>query len=651
MLHAGAIFASALLLFLVQPVMARSILPWFGGSAGVWATCMLFFQVLLLGGYAYAHGLTRLSARTQAIVHTALLAASVAVLPIAPAPIWKQLAEAHPMVAILGVLAASIGLPYFLLSTSSPLLQNWYSRERTGASPYRLYSLSNLASLAALLAYPFVLEPLLPLHAQRLAWSVAYAGCAGLCAVAAWRGAHRETPEPAKEPLVWRQRLVWLALAACPAAMWMAIANQLSQSVAAVPFLWILPLSLYLLTFVLCFEREGWYSPARYRYLFPPGCLAIGFGLAQQHSSSAFKWGLGLFAAGLFVCAMFCHGELARRKPAPCHLTSFYLTVAAGGAIGGAFVALVAPHIFSTYYELPVSTAACLLLGLTLLYGYSSPRHLARLGLVTVIGFTLGIQMRASLDGGTRVRNFYGALEIADGHGPNAMRVLYNGSIIHGSQFLALGTGRIPTTYYGMRSGAGQLLSHPGGARRVGVIGLGVGTLAAYGRAGDYYRFYEINPEVIRLAREKFRFLWECPARWDVVAGDGRLSLEREPAQEFDVLVLDAFTGDSIPVHLLTREAFSLYFHHLTPEGILAVHATNKYLDLAPVIVRLAEAAGRPWVVVRSAGDPGRSTNGAVWVLAGRAPVLREIAGERSSAIRHARLWTDDYSNLFQVLK
>jgi SAM-dependent methyltransferase len=292
---------------------------------------------------------------------------------------------------------------------------------------------------------------------------------------------------------------------------------------------------------------------------------------------------------------------------------------------------------------------ACILLALVMVYGYSSRRKLVRLALVTVVGFVIAVQMRASLaEGGLRLRNFYGTLEVADGSGAKAMRTLYNGAIVHGSQFLALGTGRIPTTYYGPRSGAGIILSRPGPPRRVGVIGLGAGTLAAYGRAGDYYRFYEINPAVVWLAREKFRYLYECPAKWEVITGDGRLSLEREPDQRFDVLVLDAFTGDSIPLHMLSREAFALYGRHLAPGGVLAVHVSNKYLDLVPVLARLSEAAGREAMVVRSPADAGGATNDATWVLAGDSASL---PGERVQPARGVRLWTDDYSNLLHALK
>src|SRR5574340_20053 len=652
MLYAAAIFAGALLLFLVQPVVAKSILPWFGGAAGVWATSMVFFQTALLAGYAYAHWLARrFSGKTQAAIHTVLQVVSLAALPLAPGAYWTKLAGDHPFAAILALLATSVGLPFFVLSTTTPLVQSWYAREHK--TPYRLYALSNVASLAALLAYPFVVEPLVTLHAQRLIWSVVYILFAAVLAAAAWRAARSPRLVAEESSAPWSDRVTWAALAACPAAMWMGAANQLSQSVAPAPFLWILPLSLYLFSFVLCFDREGWYNQRLFRFLLPVGWLAISFGLAEQSSTRALAWTVGLFCFGLFACAMFCHGELARRKPDPAQLTSFYLTIAAGGAAGGAFSGLAAPHLFTGYYELPVSVVACILLALHVLYGYAGVRQLVRLALVATTGFVLAMCLRGSLTGGNveRVRNFYGSLEVADGRGEGALRTLYNGTIIHGSQFLALGTGKIPTTYYGPRSGVGMLLSAMAGPRRVGVIGLGVGTLAAYGHAGDIFRFYEINPEVIRIARQRFRYLNECAAAVEIAAGDARLVLEREPGQRFDVLAVDAFTGDSIPMHLLTREAFALYRRHLAPTGVLALHATNKYVDLVPVLRGAAEAVGLPAMVTRSGGEAGGATYSAIWVLVGRNDALHSVPGEPAYAARRVRLWTDDYSNLFQLLK
>lgn len=655
-LYAATVFAGALLLFLVQPVMARAILPWFGGTAGVWTTSMLFFQALLLLGYLYAHLVTRrLGPRPRALLHAGLLAASLALLPIAPGTGWKPHGSENPVPAILGLLAATVGLPYFLLAATTPLVQTWYAA--AGAVPYRLFAVSNLASLGALLAYPLLAEPLLPLGRQMRAWSAAYAGFALLCGACAVSAPHKTLP-PGDGAASWRDRLLWMALAACPAALWMAVGNQLSQNVAPVPFLWILPLSLYLLSFVLTFDRPGWYSPALYRWLLPAAWAAIVVGLQQAHGKASFVMGLLLYGGALLVVAMFCHGELARRKPSPGALTSYYLMIAAGGAVGGAFVALVAPYLFDGYLELPVAMVASVLLAVPLLYAPSVPvLRLARLAVVAAAGFALALHVRASLGHHfLRARNFYGALELADGKGPNALRTLYNGSIIHGTQFLDPARAGTPTAYYGPHGGGGVAMRYrQGKGLRAGVIGLGVGTLAAYGRPGDSLRFYEINPLVTAVARGAFRFLRDCPAQVEVAHGDARLTLEREPPQNFDLLVVDAFSGDAIPVHLLTREAFAVYWRHLAPGGVLAVHVTNNYLDLLPVVKAAADAFHKPALLLRTPGDAGNVTYGSDWVLmSDDAAFLRyaRAAGAIPAVPRRpARLWTDDHSGILRLLR
>ena len=656
-LYGCTIFTSALLLFLVQPMMAKAILPWFGGSAGVWTTAMLFFQALLLGGYWYAHRLAgALSARAQAGLHAALLAASLAVLPVVPGARWKPSGVGHPVLEILLLLAVTVGFPYLLLATTTPLVQSWYAREAGGRSPYRLFAISNLASLAALLAYPVAIEPVLPVRVQLWLWSGAYALFVLLCGASALAGMGRATLPAAEERAApWHDRLLWMALAACPSALWLAVANQLSQSVAPMPFIWILPLSLYLLSFILCFDRSGWYNPRLFRWLLPASVLAICYGLAEQSSSFPLRWTVLLFGAGLFGCAMFCHGELAKRKPEPAALTSYYLMLAAGGAAGGAFVAVLAPVVFTGYYELQVALTGCVILALTMLYGYARPRQVLRLALVASAGFAMAFYLRSSLQGNVRrARGFYGAVEVADGRGPRGLRVLYNGAIIHGSQFLAPERSRTATAYYGPSSGAALALRYrPGPGRRVGVIGLGTGTLAVYGRAGDTFRFYEINPLVIELANHSFRYLKESAARIEIVPGDARLSLEREPGQAFDVLMVDAFSGDSIPVHLLTREAFALYRRHLNPGGIIAVHLTNKYLDLVPVVSSVVATFGKRAMAVRSPGDGG-ALYGAIWMLITDDPVFAKVASAAANPdepTRILRAWTDDYSNLFRILR
>jgi SAM-dependent methyltransferase len=662
--YASAILLSSSLMFLLQPMMAKVILPSFGGSAGVWTACMLFFQVLLLAGYLYAHCITRyLSARSQAAAHMALLAASVAMLPVNPSGGWKFSSGAAPAFSILGLLATSIGLPYFVLSTTSPLMQAWYARETETHFPYRLFALSNLASLAALLAYPLSIEPLLSSRNQLGLWSAAYlifVLLAGFLALRSQSRSARPVPVPAlsvSEGAPVSRPLLWLSLAACASSLWLAVANHLSQEVAAIPFLWVLPLSLYLLSFILCFDRAGWYRPRVYRWILPAAWITMGLRLAFPSSIAGFKWEFVLFSAALFVCCMFCHGELARLKPDPRHgLTLFYLSIAAGGALGAVFVAMVAPQIFTSYLELPIAVAASVILGQALLYGRTSPRYLARLALVAALAFIAATRFSSAAGSLLRLRNFYGALRVVDsGTGSIAVRALYNGTILHGLQFQSPSQSRFPTTYYGPQSGAGlAIASHRTAKQRVGVIGLGVGTLAAYGRAGDYFRFYEINPAVVHVASTYFHFLSESPAQTEVVTADGRLGLEREQPQNFDVLILDAFSGDSIPVHLLTRQAFESYFRHLRPGGLIAIHVTNRYLDLPPVVEALAGALQKEVLLIHNEKDPAQGIYAADWSLvADSREALRDFEWRSSpkTMTRRARPWTDDYSNLFQIVK
>jgi SAM-dependent methyltransferase len=438
--------------------------------------------------------------------------------------------------------------------------------------------------------------------------------------------------------------------------LWLAVANHLSQEVAAVPFLWVLPLSLYLLSFILCFESSVWYRPAVFRWLLPAACAAMGWRIAVPGS---LQGEMAVFSAALLVCCMFCHGELARRKPEPRQgLAFFYLMLALGGALGAVFVGVVAPGAFSTYLELPIGITACVLLGLALVYGFA-PKRLMRLSAVAVIAFVWAARYQAGQGDVVHVRNFYGALLVSDsGTGEMAVRRLYNGRTLHGVEFSAAARSRLATAYYGPESGAGMVLSRPfmftSPARRVGIVGLGVGTLAAYGRPGDDFRFYEINPAVIEVASRYFRFLAESQAKTDVVAGDGRLALEREAPKSFDVIVLDAFSDDSIPVHLLTREAFEVYFRRLRDGGVLAIHLTNRFLKLDSVVAALAENMRKQMAMVHSAADPERQISAADWaVVADTREALRSLLGPAGVTETGPKTqpWTDEYSNLFRVWK
>lgn len=681
LLYAIIIFLSAFLLFQVQPIIAKIILPWFGGSAAVWTTCMLFFQLVLVLGYGYAHVVTRhLKARKQVWLHVGLLLASMVLLPVAPSIRWVPAGGEDPTLQILVLLGASVGLPFFLLSTSSPLLQAWFAQVHCGTSPYRLFALSNFGSMLALLSYPTVVEPSLATGHQARWWSVAYAFFVLLCLTAALvQGTRRSPPSVlanAKDdpspvpPPTWRLHLFWLALAACASTLLLAVTNYLSQDVAAIPFLWILPLSLYLLSFILCFEGEGWYRRNIFLRLAALALVAMTYLLLRDNKITSLTWMIPVFSTGLFFCCMVCHGELARLKPPSQHLTGFYLMVATGGALGGLFVGVVAPRLFNGVYELPVGLMGCALLVLLMLLrelGFSlgrawrEPGFLLFLAVSVFLVEALSLKMWSSVgESRVMVRNFYGALRVLDSAGASdrgAVRKLVNGRITHGEQYLDSERRRDPITYFTRDSGVGWALLRPArpSPQRIGVIGLGAGTVASYGRPGDVYRFYEINPLVAQVAKSEFTFLKDCEARVEIVLGDARLSLEHEPDQHFDVLVVDAFTGDSIPAHLLTRQAFELYFRHLSPSGVLAVHVSNRYLDLVPVVQGAAESLGEETLVVKNEADDEKHIFGATWVLvtpergALEKTVFEEV--ERSRHRRARRLWTDDYSNLLQVLK
>jgi len=675
LLYALTILVSAFLLFQVQPVIARIILPWFGGSAGVWTTCLLFFQSVLLLGYLYSHWLYRkLRPRAQMLAHMGLLALSLAVLPIWPSASWKPTGGADPTLRILALLAVTVGLPYFLLSTTGPLLQAWYARRYRGAMPYRLYALSNAGSMFALISYPLLFEPWLGTRHQALSWSWAYGVFILLCGATAWLG--RETALPPPEPPSdtadhARRTFFWIALPACASILLLAITNHLTQNVAAIPFLWILPLSIYLLSFILTFEGARWYRRTTFLGLFAVSVGSMAYALSPEFQNNPIKVMIPFFSVGLFICCMVCHGELARLKPHAGHLTFFYVMIALGGALGGVFVALVAPHVFSGFYELPVGLAACACVVLTALRAdpesilagpWIQPAPLGAALLTVAVAGYLGfvVHERAS-SARVLARNFYGGLrvvdETADDDSGEPVRRLLHGTITHGEQYLNPKFQGRPTTYYGPNSGVGRAIRQDGesGPVRVGVIGLGTGTLAAYGRAGDYFRFYEINPLVLRLANTEFTYLKICKARLDVALGDARLSLEREPSENFDVLAVDAFSSDAIPVHLLTREAFVLYFRHLKPDGVLAVHVSNKHLNLTPVVKLAAASLGKDARLVDTE-DEENDIFGSTWVLVTSAAGFFERPLMRTAAVAvplpgKMRMWTDDYSNLFQILK
>jgi hypothetical protein len=669
LLYAATIFLSAFLLFLVQPVIAKQILPWFGGAASVWATCLVFFQSVLLAGYAYSDWTMRkLAPRRQAWLHIALLAASLAVLPIIPEASWKPGPESGaPSLLILGLLTAAIGLPYFLLSTTSPLVQAWFWQSFRHAVPYRLFALSNFASLLALLSYPVLIEPFLPLAAQSWLWSIAYAGFVILCGVTAYASTRGAAAAPAapghaggapeEAPAVSRL-LLWVAFSATGSCLLLAVTNHLTQNIASIPFLWVVPLSLYLITFILCFDHPRWY----HRGVFLP-LMAVLLPVMAWYSDSLELWiAAPLYAAGLFVCCMFCHGELTRLKPGPRYLTTFYLMVSVGGALGALLVGIAAPNLLSGYYELGITLTVCAVL---LYYRMvSSQWWVAGASLAVVVAtamFTV-INIGDYLSNArVKLRNFYGVVRTRDFATPVPFRVMYHGAINHGGQLLDPAMSNRPTSYFAPSSGYGRTFaSLPDGPRRVGVIGLGAGAIAAYARKGDLFRFYEIDPQVAAVAVSEFTYLRNSPAQVDIVLGDGRLSLERESDQRYDLLAIDAFSGDSIPMHLITREAMATYVRHIVPDGVIVFQATNRYVNIAQVVERLAAEFGMTAVLV---SDAPENDEGANYWVSGTDQIIvtknaRLLAAEPISSVAEPlplrpdfRVWTDDFYNLLLILK
>ncbi|MBN2136701.1 MAG: hypothetical protein JW720_02735 [Sedimentisphaerales bacterium] len=740
-IYAATIFLSALLLFQVQLIIAKHILPWFGGTATVWTTCLLFFQVVLTAGYAYSHRIVeRLSTRSQSRLHLALLAGSIIVLlsqalawtlPLLPQNALKPTASDMPILRILALLALSVGLPFFVLSTTSSLLQVWFTRQFPGRSPYRLYALSNAGSLIALLSYPFLVEPNIGLRLQAGIWTALYLAFVSLCALVAIRTMTRRktiasiirdsAPDvsPQTENPTSLQRMLWLALPAVASTVLLATTNHISEEFATVPFLWVLPLTIYLLTFILCFSSQWFYSRGVFvaavavmmilvtRTIWRTSQTTIGevydAGIIEQMS---------VYYFALFVCCMLCHGELVKLKPPLQYLTRFYLTISIGGASGGFFVAIIAPLFFQATWELYIGYFACgcavLLTALREPHSVlNAPRtrwifRIPAAAMVMALGIapfflladrlpqnyydsatallrTIGIDRSWGIDyPATKTvairRNFYGIVRVVETQGANPARrrtELHHGQTIHGFQFQLNQTAReVPTTYYSEHSGIGlaiqnhaKYLMPPTAESRmtVGLVGLGAGTLAAYGRPGDNYKIYEINPAVVELATEPysyFSFIDDSKANIEIVLGDARISMEREEPQKFDILAIDAFCGDTPPVHLLTAEAFAIYLRHMNPTGVIAIHISNRYLDFRPVVYKLARQFQLEATCISSSGDNETSYD-ADWMLLTRDKgflrnknITEAAAPDMpKEALRNIRIWTDDYTNLYQLLR
>ena len=690
LLFAATVFTSAFLLFLVQPIIAKQILPWFGGNASVWTVCMVFFQLVLLAGYAYADAMARrLAPRAQALVHTVLLAASLAFLPILASEAWKPAPDTEPAPRILLLLLTTIGLPYFLLSTTGPLVQSWFARSFPSATVYRLFALSNLASLVALIAYPPVIEPAITLQAQSHVWSGIYIAFALLCAGSAWLAAGKppitDTVETVMNPQTGGEPApragdyaLWLALSALGSLMLLAVTSHITQNVASVPFVWILPLVLYLLSFILVFDvgsgrrTSGWYARIWGLPLLFALIAAMAFYLSKNLGVMNIRASIALYCSGLFVACMFCHGELAAMRPAPKYLTRFYLMISIGGAAGGLFVGLVAPRIFDTFLELPLALVACGLIAAYLSWrstraqaGFSRKNNLLYAATAVALAVTGYVGWHAweyydYIRGNVLVmkRNFYGTLRVKEyvrSEETLASRALLHGVINHGWQYVDPEKRREPISYFGPGSGIAKALDYYSGKpRRVGIIGLGVGTFTAWGRPGDYFRIYELDPEVERIARDQFWYLKESRARVDVVTGDGRLNMERDAPQDFDLISVDAFSSGSIPIHLLTREALRAYRRHLAPGGVIVYNVTNRFVNLAPQLKLVAEAEGMKILQMDDSPDDDKYS-GTSYVLVtenDRLVADKRFAGaEKIEPIKGLEPWTDSFNNLFKVVK
>jgi hypothetical protein len=817
---AATIFVSAFLLFQVQPIISKKILPWFGGSPAVWTTALLFFQTALLAGYAYAHVLMRfVPLARQPVVHLFLLLVALVTLPITPGNWWKPADGSMPALRILTLLLAEVGPPYFILSATGPLVQAWFSQAYPSRSPYRLYALSNFGSLLALLSYPFLFEIMLPVDLQGTLWSYGFVLFAGLIAIlglGVWKLADDqrqraeaidELPEsirPAFEDLIapdlpppaWL-RIAWMLLAALGTTALMAITNHVCQDISVDPFMWVVPLSLYLLSLIICFDSPRWYIrkfwgplailgifalaalensgdvTAEFNRLSDPKTFVdsegeddvprhlevLGPSIVTVASGANWVWNRvvppllrgwyddNLIAQGaahvivLFLICMVCHGELARSKPKPKHLTMYFLLVSAGGALGGLFVAVVCPLVFRTYFELPLAICFGFVVAWLALANDGRESWLKDRSLLQwaaafiVVGSTLlvikGNYKNVSADT-IAIRNFYGVLSVTktDQANPDEAGIqLYHGRILHGFQFrVPIQVGKevlyqpsgareplrlmaseinvkdelvtlqaedgqeytkrlgdwslrlaedekherelIPNTYYlpgcGVGLAAEQYPRASGEAMKVAVIGLGTGTMLTHGKAGDFYRFYDIDPKVLDISDQYFTYRRKAPATKEVLLGDARIQMERQEPQNYDLIVLDAFTGDAIPSHLLTDEAFAQYVRHIRKsedgklQGIIAVHISNRYLDLQPVVAALARKYNIPAKAFHlEEGDSGggNADTGSDWILLThnsefwQKPAVATAAQNLAVKQEDELLWTDQRSSLWPILE
>ena len=660
-------FLSAFLLFLVEPMAAKRLLPTLGGSSAVWLTCLVFFQTTLLLGYLYAHWLNRSPfTRSRQSLHVALLVAAAATLAV-PTFLKSINGTTHPVTTIFTTLATTIGMPFLLLASTSPLLQVWLARREEGPVWYRLFALSNVGSLLALLAYPTLIEPHFTLKLQSSLWAVGFLVYAVLCALLARRAYSNALPLPQTEsdiaPTRHAVKWLWFLLPMVAAMQLIAVTSHLTVNIAAIPLLWILPLTAYLLTFILAFEFPTLYRRGVVIRLLVLMLASLGYALSKAETSFPIALNISFFLVECFLACLFCHAEsYALRPRRRAETTFFYLLIAAGGAAGTFFIGIASPVLFSANYDLAIAFLLTAVLALWVTWRDGWPQRLLwSTASVLLLGLFVMLHNGYKHEAIFLARNFYGSLRVKQTSTPAQdapVRMLLNGTIQHGTQLFASGKAKIPTTYYAPDSGIGLALLYccEGRKRNVGVIGLGAGTLAAYGTSGDRIRFYEINPLVLPIAQNLFTYLRDSAAQITFADGDARTSLAHEPAQNFDVLVVDAFSGDAIPLHLLTTEAIALYRRHLAPGGILAFHVSNQYLDLAPEIAQLASSANMTARVVDSPLNESSGAYRSTWVLVSNNTAFFDRPDIAAVAlpvdpIPGLRTWTDDYSSLLPILR
>ncbi len=683
------IFLSAFLLFQIQPIIARIILPSLGGSATVWTITMLFFQVMLLAGYAYAHLIRiKLIPKQQAILHTLLLVLCLLLMPITPDLSSITETVNDPSLSILLLLLTTIGLPFWLISASGPLFQYWFNCILPQHSVYRLYALSNVGSLLALLSYPFLIEPLFNLNHQTLIWSIGYFLFVVLAASCAWKlntsnNTHENVTSnnvSSQLPPLRTDRIFWVLLSASGSVLLLASTNQMCINIAVVPFLWILPLSIYLLSFIICFNNPKWYQRKIWITLLII-VMVLGLYILIRGTDNTIVVQVSVYSLILFIGCMVCHGELVKIKPYPHFLTHFYLFIALGGALGGVFVGLISPLIFNDYWELHMIWFFILLLSGACIFRTNRTEKINRLlilkiGWVTfcsIFGLILITEIAIKNENVIDIkRNFYGVLRIKergtiDKENP-LHRWLVHGSIVHGSQTLNIEQRRSATAYYGPDSGVGiAILEHPKRKQtirndqklNIGIVGMGVGTIAVYAKAGDRIQFYEINPDVLEFSQTYFTYLKDTPAIWDVSLGDARIMMEHglqnKVTRQYDLLVIDAFSSDAIPVHLLTIEAFKIYWQLLQKNGILAVHISNRYFNLEPVVRAAALFTNRRSIHVINKSDLPETEYTSDWVLVTKNkqflnnPVIKAYTDDKTRK-QQPVVWTDQFSNLLSVL-